>query len=423
MFKEYYIKLEEATKSGFDAGDAMEGISAIALALYIGYGQILPAALDSIRKQVSISLNEQWSTILEIPVEKNHFLNHITEIRPTDKINVGIFIKLSPDRVKGAFGPDYQPIKSVDSKVQTLITKFEHSNAVKKIQEYSSNILKKHKLNQVIFYVVADGKGNSVSGDNVKADVTVRIQAKTKEDHPQDIDVPLIFSLKADSSTVASLGIYNSILYIGKMFKLPLVQGLEDIQEFPDANKRSKIDEIFYTHPEQIKNPSNLLFYIKNYNNVVDKINSQLSRLNNAAPEEKKDLQVELMNKSLEAMKLLVTKCNDQVAEQMATKSQDSSFNEKAFSFIQKHIFGSDMADVIDISDKDIKEIRKANFDALKQKLDVEVAIVGDSMKFIGLDKTTQKRQLLYQIDPILKITPSQKSQFYMIKIGDLFYG
>jgi hypothetical protein len=261
--------------------------------------------------------------------------------------------------------------------------------------------------------VIADGLDNASSGGEIKGDVTLTIEVKSKGSEPRDIHEPVKFSLKADSQLTATLGFFTGILQVSKSFKLPLVENIDsEIDTFPTLDKANDVQDIISNYPTEASKNTHILFYFNQYIKSVNSLYSQYSDQTQRDVAKK-----EMKQKNIRSIADI---CLKQMERQLSLKDKNYSqqFNTLAFDFIQKQIFGSDMVDVIDISSEDIKEIRKANFDELKQKFDVEVSTVGDNIKFIGKYKDSNERNFLYEIH----MTVKDKGSIF-IKIGDLFYG
>ncbi len=420
-FKSFFNEseaIDEAT--AFNAGDAMEGIFAIGVALYIADGKIDIQKLNNIRKQVVIKSNQAFQQMVDSNIAADGWIaNKLPHIQPGNKLGVMVVVNLK-NTAKQAFGPKSKPIPNIEETIAQMTNQIAHTNAVRRIEQFIVKVLTDRKPDDIIFYVVADGSQTSASKNQIKGDVMLRVEAKTKTLVPQDIEKPISFSIKTDNSKAAGLSVFTAVLRLGNFFGLPLTKGLESLSSFPDVggSRSAAIRELLDTKfKSQSSDPTHLMYYVKTYLRMTDEAASR--------PDDDEEATIrrnQASEKSMQYLRTVVHKAMDAVEKQIQNKDETQNFTNRTFNFIEKEIFGSDDAEVIKLLPGSISEISKNDIERLRKQVIVEVAIVGSDMLFIGVDKQTGKRIELFKLHPDIRIAPSQKVMRVDIVLGDAFH-
>ena len=418
-FKEFYennILLE-----ALNIGDSMEGVFCIVVALQMAYGYVTKEMVQEARRDADISGTKE--VIIDTNVKDNPAFDNIVS-DPNDILQVRVKLNLRQANVKGMFGPNLTSHPVIDSHIQTLIDKVGNISAIDKIQRFMISVLTNKKPDEVIFYVVADGVGGSTSGGKIKGDITIKIEAKTKTDIPNDLEVPISFSLKVDSDLVSNLGIFSGILKLGQLFELEMIKGLETLDLFPNQN--AKMRELLYDHQDQWDNDSHIIYYLRQYMVVQDKFM--------AVPDEEYEggvaqRKLQQAQSEIEQLKLLIERFLDEFEsqiesedyEQFTTDPRARLFTSRVLRFLEKELFGEDLADIIRISKGDIQELNQANLDELKNDHVINFKKDGSTMKFFTVDINNEQK-LLFQIRPRVEYNQKKniKTQQFSVELGDL---
>ena len=415
-FKNFFnesMQLEEDSK--FNAGDAMEGIFAIGVALYIADGKIDKTKLNSIRKEVIILPKEPFVKTVDSNIAVDGWIaNTLPHIQPNNKLTVKVVINLK-NTAKPAFGPDAMPIPNVESSIDQMTNQISQTKAIKRIEQFIIKVLTNNKPDDVTFYVVADGTATKSSKDQIKGDVMLRVEAKTNTPIPQDVEQPVRFSIKTASSTTSNLSIFTAILRLGNFFKLPFTAGLENLSSFPDVggSRSTEIRNLIAGQfNKQAHDPNHLMYYVREFILAQDKTYLKTDPEAKAAADQK----------VVEYAWVIINKAIEHLEAQIKNKDSSYDFTNRSFNFLETEIFGSDMAEVIRILPGSISEISKADFDMLRNEYDVELAIVGKDMKFIGVNKQNGTREILFTLSPKIKSTPTEKIMKFDVTIGKLLY-
>jgi len=410
------LALSEASK--FNAGDAMEGIFAIGVALYIADGKINKDKLNTIRKQVIISSKESFTQTIDSNIADDGWIaNKLPHIQPGNKLAVKVIINLKAT-AKDAFGPKSKQIPDIENTIHQMVNQIANTSAIKRIEKFIVQILTNHTPDNVIFYVVADGSQTGQTGDQIKGDVMLRVEAKTNTPIPIDIEKSIKFSVKTDTSTTSGLGIFTGVLRIGNFFGLPFTKGLEKMTSFPRVGGSATnkvVDMIRTSYRTQSEDPNHLIFYVQRYINLQNKV------YNFNPSDDIPNIDV-AKQKVMEAGWVIIHRATEELENQLKVKDATYDFTTRTFNFLEKEIFGSDDAEVIRLLPGSISEISKEDFAVIKNRYITEFAVVGDDMKFIGVDKETNKRDLLFSLIPENRITPSETVFRFDVKLGPIFY-
>ena len=98
-------------------------------------------------------------------------------------------------------------------------------------------------------------------------------------------------------------------------------------------------------------------------------------------------------------------------------KSTEYNFTDKAFSFLKRSIFGSDLANVIDITSTGVKEITVEYFDALVKTTKLVAEAKGNNLVF----KDKSNNIPIFQIRTKLRPPPANEAKFYL-EVGKRIY-
>jgi hypothetical protein len=414
-FKDFFKEFElNEAKGEFNAGDAMEGIFALAVALYVADGKIDKNKLNSFRKDVVIKPKTPYTRVIDSDIAQDGYIaNALPQIKPGNKIKVVVSIQLKQS-AKKAFGPGTQfPIPDVDYTIDQMTTQIENTSFIKKVEKFIIKVLTNNKPENVTFYVVADGVGNSAKQELIKGDVTLRVEAKVNNTTiPIDAEKPIHFSIKTEDSKEANLSLFTGCLRLGKIFELPLVKGLEHLNNFPQVtgSAASKVyNMIELNFREESKNPNHLMYYVLKYMRAHDTYSNKIS------DEDEAKAKVE------EAAWSVISACINALEEQIKNKKDITN---NAFNFLEQELFGSDLADVIKLHSKGIDEITKENIDYLRTKYKVAYTTVGKLMRFDGIHNDTFKSDALYSLMPEVSISKdeSQNRVRFLMRVGSLIY-
>ena len=343
-------------------GDVIEGIFTIALALYIAYGKVEKTELNRIRTQIDtkmFSTGRFKYTVVE-SLMKQRGKN------PPDFFNVGFEMRLKPESIVGAYGKDYavmyksmKDVGNIDKKIDRLIEAINTASFSKRVVDAVDHFLNNNIGEIVHFNVIADGIAGESSGGALKGDVTLEVHATKKGGGTERvISGQLPFSLKSESVTVANLSPFNGMLDIAKAMDIKW-----------DAEKKySRLAKPFKGPVEQAAK--------------FELIESMYSDL-------KKNIII---------------------------KSKSPAFSSNAYTFLEKSIFGSDLADVIDVTKGGVKEITKKYFDTLKKNVKLDVLAKGNNLVFIDSKTKTQ----IFQIRTKLR-KEANEAKFYL-EVGKGLY-
>lgn len=342
-------------------GDVIEGIFTIALCLYLAHGKVDKRELNKIRTKVDTKM---FSTgRFKYTVVENHMRQKGKN--PPDFFNVCMEMRLKPESVQGAFDKDFEvlyksskDIGKIDSKINQLIAAFDRANFAMKAKGAVDYFLDNSVGEIVTFKVVADGIEGETSGGEVKGDVTMIVYATKKGSDKKIISGSLPFSLKSESVTVANLSPYKGML---------------DIAEAIGIKWNAKEKFIRLSRP---------------FKGSVE----QTSKF-----------------KLIEAM-------YDELVENIITESKKSSFSDKAYDFLDKSVFGSDLADVVDVQEKNVKEITRDYFVQLKNKVKLKAKKNGNNLVFVDIKTDVP----IFQIRTKLR-KEANEAKFYL-EVGKGIY-
>jgi hypothetical protein len=418
-FKDYYthnILLEDV-----NIGDTFEGIFAIAVALQISYGHVTRKMVHDVRRDIDITGNKE--AIIDANIKENPLFDNIVS-DPNDILQVRVKLNLRKQNVKGMFGRNIIKNDTVDEHIDTLISKVNSLSIIDKIQRFMVKILTNKKTDEVVFYVVADGVGNSTSRGKIKGDVVINIEAKTKTQIPKDLQAPLSFSLKTESDIISNLGIFSGILKLGKLFELDIVSGLYGLDVFPD--KYSQSINLVYEHQDKWEDDSHIIYYLRRYLQVQDRFMSKPDNEYEGGADERKSEQAK---GELQLLENLLTKFIDEFSSQIEQKDSErfnvdprsTLFTSRISRFLQSELFGEDKSDFIRISKDGIQELKYSELDDLKDNHVINFKQNGSKMLFYKVNINNESK-LLFRIRPRIEYNSKSKikTQVLVVELGDI---
>jgi hypothetical protein len=344
-------------------GDVIEGIFTIALSLYLAYGSVDKNKLNKIRTKIDTKMFNTGR--FKYSVVENHMRQRGKN--PPDFFNVGFEMRLKPDSVVGAFDKDYEvlyktskDIGNIDKKIDKLIESTNTANFARKAAGAVNYFLDNNYGEVVTFMVISDGIAGETSGGEIKGDVTLEVHAVRKGSTKKLIAGSLPFSLKSESVTVANLSPYNGML---------------DIADALGIQWTAKEDYI------------------------------RLAKAFRGPVEQKAKFE------------LIESMYNDLKTE-IIKESNKPQFTKNALDFLSKSIFGSDLADVIDVNSSGLKEITVEYFNNLRKT--VQLTAVSNGNNLVFKDIKTDVPIPIFQIRTKL-IPRSNEAKFYL-EVGKGIY-
>jgi len=361
-------------------GDVIEGIFAIAVALNLAFDQVDSALVEGWRKKIEPALHKKGVQTFQV-VDSSDITSP-----EKDRIIVNLHVRLKSEKTTGGlFGVNYiEDIPQIAKKQEALIAHIGDSAAMKKIREFKKELFTNGRRDTIIFTVIADGLGGEQAEGNIKGDVIVTVEAYESEtgeiirDPIVDQNHAVPFSIKSESTTVANLSPFVGMIQVANWFGLGDVFGcVMDAPITADTIPMNCATDYLAIRRHTKANP-----------NLANR---------NATKAEKKNA----------TLKMWATLRDRLLANQSAP-----DFKEKVFSFLEYSAFGDDLADVVDITETTIKEIRAVDIAALKNDPNliiapkVEGSDENQTLKFyrIPIDPHTGERtaitaeDLLYQL-------------------------
>ena len=245
---------------------------------------------------------------------------------PPDFFNVFFEMRLKPESIQGAFDKEFdvlykksKDIGKIDSKINQLIKSFDSANFAMKAKGAVDYFLDNNTGEVVTFKIISDGIEGESSGGEIKGDVTLTVYAVKKGTDKKIISGSLPFSLKSESVTVANLSPYRGMLDFAKAIGI----------KWNAQEKYIRLSKPFNGPTEQA---AKFKLIESMYNELVDSV---------------------------------------------ASESKKPGFSTKAYDFLDKNIFGSDLADVVDVQEKNVKEITREYFNQLKKNVVLEAKKIG----------------------------------------------
>tara|TARA_Y100000996_G_C22553451_1_gene654639 strand:- start:2382 stop:3479 length:1098 start_codon:yes stop_codon:yes gene_type:complete len=350
-------------------GDAMEGIFAIAIATYLRDGEYNQREINKYRAKIEPDLFNDGTVIFDFdPVYDN------LPGKPRDTFNVKLEIRLKPSSVKGAFGKDAQAlftkasdIGKLDIKTKSMIKYIKNTSAQRKIDRFVDDLLKNNTKDEVDLHVLADGIAGESSGGIIKGDVALKIKARIGGRRAKQLDLGEVnFSLKSDSVTLANLAPFQSMDTLASYFKVPFSPS--DVPD--DLRKIVTSDARTPAHKKQ---------------------------------------KVSSMRKIFELLK-----------KKMAGSNQ-RQLRVRAFNLLKLAAFGSDAADVINLSPSKISEITVENIKKLEADKNIQFELNFTDNAIEVLDKKTGNK--LWHLRTKFRSTSSGGLELKMMfEVGHMVY-
>lgn len=375
-------------------GDVVEGIFALAVGLYLFEGRIDAGALNNLRKQVDPST---WAGESAQKIEIGQKTGENGDI-----VKVVCSIRLKSEKSAGmAYGKDWEAGQVTVKDVPIIMNKQAHllrditkTHFLREIVEWQERILTDGKKDRILFTVEADGKAGETSKGELKGDVMLKVQASeiTEDDLEGEFgkgidgkELPFsttkAFSLKSDNITVANRSPFVGMIEAAQWFGV--------LSEFTGCGKL----------PEPVGINSIPMDCAQKYNKIRQHTSKNPNKENLAATREEKYKTALAMWGDLK--KLLV-------------KLEGPEHKQQIFNYIIKAAFGQDADNIIDMSSSGIKEIRRADMEALMNDPDLNILPVdsGNYLKFYRKPKDGSKpsgNDLLYQFR--VKISYGKKAR------------
>lgn len=343
-------------------GDVIEGIFTIALSLYLAYGEVDKKKLNEIRTKVDTKM---FSTgRFKYKVVENHMRQRGKN--SPDFFNVNFEMRLKPESVQGAFDKEFEvvyksskDVGKIDQKINQLIKSIESASFSRRAGAAVDYFLNNNIGEIVTFTVIADGIAGESSGGEVKGDVTLEVYAMIKGSNKKIISGSLPFSLKSESVTVANLSPYRGMLDIAKAIGIKW-----------DAEEK----------------------YVR------------LAKPFNGPAEQAAKFKI-------------ITAMYDDLKSHMIKESTKTGFTDRALDFLGKSIFGSDLADVVDVQSGTVKEITVDYFNNLRKNITLVANAKGNNLVFA--DKKSGAP--IFQIRTKLRPPPANEAKFYL-EVGKGIY-
>ena len=328
----------------------------------MAYGKVEKKELNKIRTKIDTKM---FSTgRFKYTVASN--LKRQKGKNPPDFFNVGFEMRLKPESVVGAFDKEFavlykssKDIGKIDKKIDQLIKSLDKADFARKADGAVNYFLNNNRGEIVTFIVIADGIEGESSGGEVKGDVTLEVYATLRGSTKKIISGSLPFSLKSESVTVANLSPYNGMLDFANAMNI----------KWDAKEKYSRLSKPFTGPIEQ------------------------------------------------KAKFKMITSMYDELKKEVISKSKNSNFSKTAYSFLRKSIFGSDLANVVDIQSGTVKEITVEYFDVLEKTTKLIAEAKGNNLIFLD----AKSKAPIFQIRTKLRPPPANEAKFYL-EVGKGIY-
>lgn len=344
-------------------GDVVEGLFTIGLALYLAHGKIDKKELNRIRTKIDSKIFGTGRFKYEVVGNLKRQLPG----KPADFINVGFEMRLKPKSVQGVFGEEFLPlykrsqdIGNLDKKIDQLIKHVQNASFSRRATSIITRFLSNDTSDKIWISIIADGIAGEASGGEVKGDVELHIDAVTEGTRRKLTGGSIAYSLKSESVTVANLAPYTGMLNLAEALDISW-----------DAKKKYiRLSQPFRgPHEQKVK----FELITSMYNDLKKKI------------KDKKN-------------------------------SRPNEFTTEAMNFLKKSIFGTDLADVVDIQKGKVKEITVKNFDSLAESLQLSVLEEGNNLTFVN-----ERNIPIFKIRTKLRPPPANEAKFYL-EVGSGVY-
>jgi hypothetical protein len=346
----------------FNEGDIIEGIVCLGMGLYLAYERIDKIKLNKLRTMINPNKFIDGREKLFIVKNQKEGLDYVT---------VECIIRLKASSTSAAYGKDYKilyksdkDVGNIEKKINVLISSITNTSFGKRILQLKYKYIKNNINENLYFTILADGIAGETSGGEIKGDIDVILEIKNSKNEKIGRET-IPFSIKSGSKTASNLSPYRGMIKFADAFNI---------------NKKFLIDA-----KPGFEAPAR---------SITEK----------------------------EAINILIIELYDKLVDDIVKSSKKNSktFNEYAIKFISKEIFGSDLADLVDIETNKIKEITMEYFDAINNIFFLEAIKIGNQMKIV--DKNDNKK-VLFSIRVKLRVSSSGTAErkFY-IETGNLLY-
>lgn len=345
-------------------GDIIEGIFAIALGVFVADDKVTKEKINFLRSKVE---PKEFATgRVSISIAKMVKKQHAK--KPPDFFNVNLHVRLKQASVTGAYGKEFKvlyekagDVGNIDKKIDQIVQSQSGSSWARRITDAKNKFLDDNVGEIVTFEIVSDGIAGESSGGEIKADIEVTINALRKSGKTQIFKERLGFSLKSESVTVANLSPYNGMKDLAKALKL----------EWKNLDKYKVIGETARTPVE-------------------------------------KEFKFKMIKEMFNELKKMIIAKRDGISND-------------AYAFLGKSIFGTDMASVVDVQQRGVKEITPEYFDQLRKTTKLEVMDKGNNLVFIDSQTKTPIFQLRTKLRPPPAANGAGEAKFYL-EVGKGIY-
>ena len=338
-------------------GDIIEGIFAIALGVYVADDGVTKERVNFFRTKIEPKIFSSGRASIQLGkmIKKQRGKN------PPDFFNVDLEIRLKEASVTGAYGKQFQilyesskDVGNIDNKINQIISSQTTSSWAKKMSAARDNFLKNSIGEIITFQLVADGIAGESSGGEIKADIDVTIYATKKSGKTKIFDEKVGFSLKSESVTVANLSPYNGMKDLARALNLEW----KDIKKYEVLGKTARTDA-------------------------------------------EKNFKFKIIKEMFEELKSMIV-------------SSKKNISKDAFIFLRKSIFGSDLANVVDVQSKGVKEITPEYFDEIQKTTTLHVLDKGNSLVFVDSKTNVPIFQLRTKLRPPPAANGAGEAKFYL---------
>jgi hypothetical protein len=338
FFKYFYENYNNLTEAEGNLGDFSEPIFAIGLFHYIKKDLSKDSILNTLK------------SISQLPYENTYGLPGFQ-----------ILLKLEgKENIQNIFGSNFQnisPMKQQDilKIIDSVVKHIPQLKTIKKVDQFvETHMVRSLRTHYVLKLSLSGSK--TAQQEDVKGDVILEIISKTQETVPEDIK-KISYSVKYGGGKsefkIAETAIFNVILRLSNTFHLPMTNGLNALKNLPRVIALRQLDQ-WNDDPlfNQYKKQSGHLMYF---------VNMLLAKMNNItkpSPEALEEIRISLKNAFL----------NEFNNEMSVKERKQPDFSQKAYSFLEKEIFGQDLSDVVIIDIGNVSEINMEKYEEIKKE-------------------------------------------------------
>ena len=357
-FKEYFENKDIIREAAVvNMGDFTEVLFAIGLLHYTLKKQVTP-------EDIMGTVND----IPSIPYENT--FNH-------DNYDVSLQLE-GKEGVSNLIGGNFKnlsedhqiQVKEIINKIAINIPKL---RTIHKVDNFITKVKSHPDASKFIIGIKSTGS-KTAQEEETKADVTMEILPVDNIQIPSDIK-KITYSVKYSkdktTSKVAETSIFTLILRMGNMFKLPMVQGLDNMRSLPykvsPQNGSKWLHELFYS------------------NELYKKLSLQENHLFNFI---RKFYSPDQLDKDL-VIKHFMLEFNN---EMIVKEKQQPQFSTILYNFLEKEIFGQDMADVVKIDINGIRDIDVESYNKIRNNFLVDFST-----------RPTKSKNLIFKFEAVAK--------------------